>query len=188
METSQSIVNIAKALLAFNIKVEKISKDSQNPFFKSNYASLPHIQEAIQIPLAESDLVYSQMPSGQNGLCTILIHAETGEYFKDTFIMPVSKANDPQAVGSSITYAKRYALVAMLGLNIDEDDDANKGSGNKSTASTPASKALLNPNTPQWNEAITFLKGSGSIDKIKSKYSISKENETKLMTAVMEVA
>jgi hypothetical protein len=54
--------------------------------------------------------------AGVNGLCTILIHAESGEYLMDTFIMPVSKQNDPQAVGSAITYAKRYALAGVLGL------------------------------------------------------------------------
>jgi hypothetical protein len=128
MEKTTSITNLAKALMLFQLKVSKIEKDSRNPFYNSKYASLSNIQEAIYTPLAESGLVYSQSPSGLNGLTTIVIHAETGEYFMDTYTMPVSKQNDPQAVGSSITYAKRYALVAILGLNIDDDDDGNAGS------------------------------------------------------------
>lgn len=128
MEKTASITNLAKALMTFHLKVSKIEKDAKNPFFNSKYASLSNIQEAIYTPLAESGLVYSQSPSGLNGLTTILIHAESGEYFMDTYTMPVSKQNDPQAVGSSITYAKRYALVAILGLNIDEDDDGNAAS------------------------------------------------------------
>lgn len=131
MEKTESITNLAKALMTFQLKVSKIDKDAKNPFFNSKYASLSNIQEAIYTPLAESGLVYSQSPSGLNGLTTILIHAESGEYFMDTYTMPVSKQNDPQAVGSSITYAKRYALVAILGLNIDEDDDGNAGSDKK---------------------------------------------------------
>lgn len=128
MEKTPSIVNLAQALMTFQLKVSKIDKDAKNPFFNSKYASLSNIQEAIYTPLAESGLVYSQSPSGLNGLTTIIIHSESGEYFMDTYTMPVAKQNDPQAVGSSITYAKRYALVAMLGLNIDEDDDGNAGS------------------------------------------------------------
>ena len=75
MEKSEKISNLAKALLQFNVKVSKIKKDAKKPFFKSNYASLSNIQDAISVPLQESGLVYSQMPTGVNGLTTILIHS-----------------------------------------------------------------------------------------------------------------
>jgi hypothetical protein len=104
--------------------MEKIDKTASNPFFKSKYASLSSILEAIQIPLAESGLVFSQHPD-KGELTTILIHTETGQYMMSSYdIHPVKV--DPQGIGSAITYAKRYALCAILGLNVDEvDTDGN---------------------------------------------------------------
>jgi hypothetical protein len=175
MEKSEKISNLSKALIDFNVRVTKISKDAKNPFFKSNYASLSNIQDAISKPLAESGLVYSQMPTGVNGLCTILIHAESGEYLMDSFIMPVSKPNDPQAVGSAITYAKRYALAGILALNIDDDDDGNKA------AEKPIILPVLMPGTEKWAKVLEALKQGYTMAQIKSKNQISKENETRLL-------
>lgn len=175
MEKSETINNLAKALIDFQSRVQKIKKDAKNPFFKSNYASLSNIQDAISNPLAESGLAYSQMPSGVNGLCTILIHAESGEYLMDSFIMPVSKQNDPQAVGSAITYAKRYALAGVLGLNIDDDDDGNKA------AEKPVILPVLMPGTEKWAKVLDALKQGYTMEQIKSKNSISKENEAILL-------
>lgn len=127
MEKSTEIKNLAKALLSFQSKMQKIKKDSNNPFFKSKYASLSNILENIQAPLNEAGLAFSQFPSGSNGLTTILIHAESGEYLMESYNMTPSKS-DPQGQGSAITYQRRYALGSILGLNIDEDDDANEAS------------------------------------------------------------
>lgn len=127
MEKSNEIKNLAKALLSFQGKMQVIKKDSSNPFFKSKYASLNTILENIQAPLTEAGLAFSQLPSGTNGLTTILIHAESGEYLMETYNMNPSK-NDPQGQGSAITYQRRYAIGSILGLNIDEDDDANEAS------------------------------------------------------------
>lgn len=178
MQKSDSIKNIAKALVDFQAKVSKIKKDAKNPFFKSNYASLSNIQDAISQPLIESGLCYSQSPTGTNGLCTILIHADSGEYLMDEYIMPVSKPNDPQAVGSAITYAKRYALAGVLGLNIDDDDDGNKA------AAKEYEKPWLNPKTEKWNSAIQALIDGYDLEVIKKKYMISKDNEILLMQEV----
>src|SRR5882672_10687906 len=129
MQKSDSIKNLAGALVAFQMKCDKIKKDATNPYFKTKYASLSHIQEEIQIPLAESGLCISQHPSVSNTLETLLMHAESGEFLLSDFdIHPVpeySKEKDrdgkitwrsedyhytPQSLGSAITYAKRYAL------------------------------------------------------------------------------
>ena len=125
MNKSESIKDLSLALAEFHKLVGKIKKEATNPFFKSKYASLPNILEAIETPLEKAGLVFSQFPSGVNGLSTILIHSKSGEWMEDTYIMPVAKQNDPQAVGSAITYARRYALASVLGLNVDEDDDGN---------------------------------------------------------------
>ena len=125
---STSIQNIAKALLTFQVKVDKVKKDAKNPFFKSSYASLTNIQESIHDALVESGLVYSQFPDGEHGLTTLVMHTDSGEFLQSTYTMKPVK-DDPQGVGSCITYQKRYALAAALGLQIDEDDDGNKASG-----------------------------------------------------------
>ena len=127
MEKSESIKNLALALVKFNGLVKKVNKGSDNPFFKSKYAALPDILAAIHEPLIQSGLVINQFPTGNHGLTTILIHAESGEYMMDTYTMTPSK-NDPQGIGSCITYQRRYAVGAVLSLNIDEDDDGNKAS------------------------------------------------------------
>ena len=126
MERSESIKEIGKALGLFHTKVAKIPKSDSNPFFKSKYAALPSILDAIQIPLEESGLVFTQLPDGEF-LTTMLIHFDSGEYISSSYKMNPIKT-DPQSIGSAITYARRYALGAILGLNIDEDDDGNKAS------------------------------------------------------------
>lgn len=132
MNKSESITELAKALLNFHKEVGIVAKSSNNPFFKSKYASLPDIQEAIKEPLEKAGLVYSQLPDGLNGLTTILIHADSGEWIEASYTMTPAK-NDPQGQGSAITYQRRYALGAVLGLTIDEDDDGNAASTSKSS-------------------------------------------------------
>lgn len=126
MNKSENIKNIAKALITFHLKVDKIRKDSTNPFFKSKYASLSTILDAINLPLNESGLSFCQFPTGSDGLTTILMHGETGEFIEATYEMKPVK-DDPQGRGSVLTYQRRYALASVLGLNIDDDDDANAG-------------------------------------------------------------
>lgn len=135
MEKSNSITNLSKALITFHVKVDKIKKDAKNPFFKSTYASLSSILEGINTPLIESGLTFSQFPTGENGLTTILIHGESGEFIQSTYDMRPVK-DDPQGRGSVLTYQRRYALSAILGLNIDEDDDANTGTHGGKTPET----------------------------------------------------
>ena len=134
MEKSESIKNIASALITFQVKVGKITKDATNPFFKSKYASLANIQDAIGEPLEEAGLSYMQFPDGIHGLTTIVMHGESGEWLQSTYTMKPVK-DDPQGIGSCITYQKRYALAGALALNIDDDDDGNSATHG---AATPA--------------------------------------------------
>lgn len=127
LNKSEEIKNISQALLDFHKEVAKIGKDSTNPFFKSKYAGLPTILEAIKEPLQKAKLVFLQFPVRENELSTIVIHVPSGEFFEGTYKMTPAK-NDPQGQGSVITYQRRYALAAILGLNIDEDDDGNAAS------------------------------------------------------------
>ena len=112
MEKSETITKIAKALIEFNGKVSKISKDAKNPFFKSSYASLSNILDATNDGLIESGLTIAQFPVGDYGLETILMH-ESGEWIQANYTMKPVK-DDPQGRGSAITYARRYAIAAIL--------------------------------------------------------------------------
>jgi len=132
------IKNIGKALMKFHEEMGVIYKTETNPFFKSKYADLATILTAIKIPLTKAGLTFVQIPTGENELRTILIHPESGETIEGTFKMTPSK-NDPQGQGSVITYQKRYALSAILGLNTEQDDDGNKASeiGSENKKMTP---------------------------------------------------
>ena len=101
-------------------------KSSSNPFFKSTYADLASVVEAIRIPLSKNGLAYVQrmLPSAGESVQveTVLMHA-SGEWISGTVALPVSK-KDAQGVGSAITYARRYGLSAIVGV-APEDDDGN---------------------------------------------------------------
>lgn len=186
MEKSTSIKSIANALIVFHVKVDKIKKDAQNPFFKSKYASLSNILDAINTPLNECGLSFSQFPTGQNGLTTILMHPESGEYIMADYEMKPVK-DDPQGRGSVITYQRRYALAAILGLNIDEDDDANTATHGASTPekATDANKPWLNKDTKEFAGAVEKLKaGTTTIEKIRTVMKVSKEVEALLKDAI----
>lgn len=186
MQKSESIKGIAKALLLFHMKVEAIKKDANNPFFKSKYASLSNILENIQAPLAESGLSFSQIPTGEGGLTTILMHGESGEFIVGEYIMKPTK-NDPQGIGSAITYQRRYALCAILGLNIEEDDDGNNASGkgdNKKPKENPKDTELpwLNEGSKEYEGALHKMQtGKSSIEALKKYFRISKATELKLI-------
>ena len=185
MQKSESIKNIGAALGQFRRLVEKIKKDSTNPFFKSAYCSLPHLLDSIQTALSGSGLEVTQFPSDK-GLSTLLIHPESGEWIESEYqIMPVR--NDPQSLGSAITYARRYALASALCLNIMEDDDGNASSqqevnGKKSLAAESNTELpWLNEGTKDFDIAVEALaSGKTTIANIKIKRRLSKVVETNL--------
>jgi hypothetical protein len=184
MNKSESIKNLAKALITFHIKVENVKKDATNPFFKSKYASLSNILDAIHDPLIESGLCFSQLPTDDNGLTTIIMHAESGEFIESNYQMKPVK-DDPQGRGSVITYQRRYALAAVLGLNIDEDDDANTATHGGATPEKAAENNLpwLNEDSKEFAGAVEKIKaGKSSVKALRAYFKISKKIEEKLNT------
>jgi hypothetical protein len=177
MEQSQSIANLTKALLLFQIKIDTIKFDQTNPFFKSKYASLTHILETIKDPLTECGLVISQFPTDNNGLVTMLIHAESGEYIRTTYYMQPEK-NTPQAHGSVVTYQRRYCVQSILNLCFDEDDDANAASRTDNNTSFNKPKPKLTTDSDVYKAAIEKLRqGTTTMEKIKMYYDIPKSVE-----------
>jgi len=139
---SENVEALAVALAKFHFECPKIVKDTKNDFYKSKYADLGTILGIVNPVLAKNDLSVIQLPVGENQLTTILVH-KSGQFIGSTSIMRPAEtvvrkgatpADDvrsvtPQALGSAITYQRRYAVAAILSLHIDEDDDGNAGSG-----------------------------------------------------------
>lgn len=116
---------IFTALSKFHEEVGKIKKSSTNPHFKNKYADINTVLETIREPLRSAGLCFVQLPL-QGGLKTILATLEGDEQIESFLEYELSK-KDMQGLGSAITYARRYALVSMLGLEA-EDDDGNEAS------------------------------------------------------------
>lgn len=124
MKTSETVAVIAAALINAQKAIKFASKDTDNLFFKSKYADIANVIEAIKGPLNDNGIAFIQTPSladpGFISLSTRLIH-ESGEWIEDTANVPLQK-NDPQGYGSAMTYIRRYSLAAITGLYQDDDD------------------------------------------------------------------
>lgn len=128
-DMSPSIGQLAKALAAAQGEITGALKDSKNPFFKSSYADLASCWDACRGPLSKNNLAVIQTTQAADTgvrVITMLAHA-SGEWVRGTLCMTPTK-HDPQGIGSCITYARRYALAAIVGL-AQIDDDANQASG-----------------------------------------------------------
>jgi hypothetical protein len=125
------------------------TKDSTNPFFKSNYADLESVWTSIRGPLTKNGLSIIQITTiGENGrleLITTLGHS-SGQSIFGTYPI-ISKDNSPQALGSAISYARRYTLAAMVGV-VQVDDDGNMATkGTEATKQERYSPKVVEPNT-----------------------------------------
>lgn len=131
MNKSESIKSLAVAMCKAQAEMGGAHKGANNPFFKSRYADLSAVVQAVKEPFANNGLSYVQFPieqGGRIGVETILMH-DSGEYLSNEFTVQLSK-QDAQGAGSAITYCRRYALQAIAGIP-SEDDDGNSASQNK---------------------------------------------------------
>jgi len=123
---------ISKQLAEFHKKGITVEKDGTNPHFKSNFTTLNEVLDKVQEPLQALGLVvsqYGEVVEGQAGLTTELTDVESGDSIKSFF--PFVGATDAQKLGSNITYIRRYALIALLGLRSEDDDGQSAVSGSK---------------------------------------------------------
>lgn len=136
MNHSETIAALAAALVKAQAAIQPAIKDKKNEAFKSagrvsKYADLSSVWDACREALTSNGLSVVQMPvdceGGRVALTTMLLHS-SGEYISSTVSTPLTK-NDAQGVGSALTYLRRYALSAMVGVVADEDDDGNAASG-----------------------------------------------------------
>jgi hypothetical protein len=137
---SESLKEIAPALVKAQTKIKAALKDSTNPHFRSKYADLSSVVDAVKSPLLECGISFLQgVQDAEGGVAveTMLLHT-SGEWISSTLRIPAVK-QDAQGYGSAITYGRRYGLQAMCGVPAEDDD------GNAATAST-AAKGTITPN------------------------------------------
>lgn len=132
MKTSDSIKQIAEALVSAQKEIKFAVKDSTNPHFKSKYANINSVIDAVKAPLNNNNIAILQSLSpsddGKLHLTTRLIHS-SGEWIEDTAVCPLQK-QDAQGLGSAVSYIRRYSLSAFLSLYSDTDDDGQSAALN----------------------------------------------------------
>lgn len=146
MQRSDTIGELAKALAAANLEIVNPALDAVNPHFKSRYASLGAIINAVRLPLARHGISAVQTVStdgGAVGVTTTLLHA-SGEWMAETAMSALPDRATVQQLGSVITYLRRYALASITGIVGEDDDD-----GNASTSPSAPRTEARKPFKPQ---------------------------------------
>jgi len=127
MQKSDSIAELAKHLAMFQAEVTNPANSADNPFFKSKYAPLNEILNLVRPILTRYGLSVIQAPSGDGeniSISTVLLH-ESGEWIEFPPLVLKADKVTPQGAGSAITYGRRYALSAVLGISSEDDDGGN---------------------------------------------------------------
>jgi ERF superfamily len=133
---------ITTALISAKAKFKPIHKNKVNPHFKSKYATLDEILEAIAPALLANNLLLIQPTIVKDNLTvlkTILIHAESGEQLESELTIPA--ITDPQKLGAAMTYYRRFSICSLLAIAPDDDDD---GTTAKATATVNREVKLRN--------------------------------------------
>ena len=160
--------SIYKALSEAKKQILPLTKDSNNPFFKSKYFDINSLLANVEPILQNFGLMVLQ-PIKDGSVVTEIVHVESGEIVNSSIELP--QQTDPQKLGSAITYYRRYTLASLLSLQA-EDDDANKASKpNQEKKSEP--ERWLNISDPEWKSALG--KGSSVAD-LRKYFKVSKAN------------
>lgn len=173
IRTSEAIDAISAALAKAQPEIEGAEKNAQNPHLRNRYANLTAIVEAIRPALAAHGLAVIQGISTVDGgvsVTTRLLH-ESGQWIESSLTMPVDKAT-AQAVGSAITYGRRYGLSALLGVTPDEDDDGHAASQappqRRTQAAPPAKRAQTGTISEAQRKRLYALAKAHKPDEIKA--------------------
>lgn len=164
--------NIYSKLLKVQTEIGAISKDTKNPFYNSKYFDINSLLRQVMPLLQKQELVLLQ-PIQDGQVKSVIIDTEGGSV-ESTMFLP--EINDPQKLGSAITYYRRYTLQSLLALQA-EDDDGNATVNQVSEVQ----KDWLNENTPEFSKAIEYIKNGGKIQAIQAKYKLSKKVKEQLL-------
>ena len=146
---------IIEALLKAQKEMGNAIKGANNPFFKSKYADLNSVREAVMPLLNENGILVLQPIvhiDGKNFVKTILMH-ESGQTIESFTEILFKVSNDPQAQGSGITYARRYGLQSLVCIGAD-DDDGNRGAQEPKQPTPPVKKEPVKPSFLDKTKAI----------------------------------
>jgi len=160
MQTSEQVNELAAALAKTQGQIQGAVKDSTNPAFKSRYADLASVWDACRVALSLNGLAVVQGPALADrgvSVTTRLLHS-SGQWAESTLILPMDKAT-AQGAGSAITYARRYALAAMVGVAPDDDDDGNAASQQPAQQQRPAPKPEPSGTRPALHDSLRNLLG-----------------------------
>lgn len=134
MKQSESIIKLSEALCKAQKRIKTAIKNCENPYFHSKYADYGEILNCVKPALNEEGITILQ-PIDNDVVETVLLH-ESGEFISSTTKI-YNISNKPQDYGSAITYARRYALSAILSVDSDDDDDGNRANGNGQPTNQP---------------------------------------------------
>ena len=178
IETSADTAKLDAALAKAQGEIEAAAKDSVNPHFKNRYADIAAVWAAIRPAMAKHGISVTQWPvhaeDGRLHIVTRLAHA--GEWIRAHFSIPVTK-QDPQGYGSSITYARRFALAAAVGVVADEDDDGNAAAARPTARQEPKPEpakpveTLVDAILRKFNEAETSAAFEELVQRAQAKWS-----------------
>lgn len=168
MTHSDSLDQIAPAMAKAQAATKAAVMDAENPHYKSLFATLASITATVKKPLAEHGLCVVQAPSAGDGVArvtTMLLHV-SGQWIASELALPVGERATPQAIGSAISYGRRYALAGMLGVVADTDDDAEAAEQSakaspaaavKNTANLAAAADESGPDPYEWRGTISKI-------------------------------
>lgn len=177
MNSSPEIKDLAAAMAKFQAELKPAIKGNTNPYFKSRYADLQACWDCCREALVKNGLSVVQGSRESNGeivtVDTRLMHA-SGQWIESSLTMKPAKA-DPQGVGSAVTYARRYALSAILGIVADEDDDGNAATHNEpkkaiSVAEKAVGAAKVEPPIGKESESFLKLADPALVDRVLVKF------------------
>lgn len=172
--------NIALALVNAQTLMSNPKKDASNPFFKSKYADLNSVREAV-IPILNEAGISVLQPivhiDGKNFVKTMLLHV-SGESIEGYTEIVYSKQNDAQAQGSGITYARRYGLQSIVCVGADDDDGNAASVPQKSAPAKQIEKKVLEKDSIEWHAVTKALTDKKvTLEYVKSKFILSTDIE-----------
>lgn len=163
MKHSEQLNELFSALSKAQGMIKPAEKDNTNPFLKNKYSTLDACWSACREALSANGLSVTQSlvkEEGQLALCSVLAHA-SGQYITSTMPLLIMK-QDPQSLGSALTYAKRYLLCAQVGLTSgDVEDDGEKAMEPHRAPESPKKQS-----GPTLDEFITYLKSKVDDDNL----------------------
>lgn len=173
--TSPTIAELVKALCKAQGEFSHAKKTIDNEFLKSRYADMASVLDAVKAPLSSNGLAYFQTVDGEKNivLTTTLAHS-SGEWIRSRYpVVPVK--NDPQSFGSALTYARRYCLLAILGVAAEEDDDdGNAGTGNKPGHKDAKQARAFDVELDRAQQEEMYLQASAKLEKAMTLEELSK--------------